>query len=125
MESSAAIVSLVPRASSARIFQDQLKHVETLYDDALAGSGEMIGKLIHAARDAEVPLARIQKTLRLLSGSIAKGLDARGDTHRFHQDCRAILATLNLPELGWGDIGPSPALTDGAAVDLDQSHVRA
>lgn len=121
METTAAIVSLVPRASPARIVQDQLKQVEALYDDALAGSGEMIGKLIQAARDADVPLARIQKTLRLLSGSIAKGIDARGDTHRLHQDCHAILATLNLPELGWGDIGPSPAMRIDAIAELATS----
>jgi hypothetical protein len=114
MESSAAIVSLVPRPSSARALQDQLKGVEMLYDDALSDSGEMIGRVIRAAREAEVPLARIQKTLRLLSSSIAKGLDARAEAHRFHQDCRSIMSTLDMRELGWGDTGPSPASTDGS-----------
>jgi hypothetical protein len=125
MESSAAIVSLVPRPSSARALQDQLKGVEMLYDDALSDSGEMIGRIIRAAREAEVPLARIQKTLRLLSSSIAKGLDARAEAHRFHQDCRSIMATLNIRELGWGDTGPSPASTDGSEDAVEHSHMTA
>jgi hypothetical protein len=125
MEASAAIISLVPRPSSARALQDQLKGVELLYDDALSDSGEMIGRIIRAAREADVPLARIQKTLRLLSSSIAKGLDARAETHRFHQDCRSIMATLNIRELGWGDTGPSPVSTDGNEESADHAHLTA
>jgi hypothetical protein len=109
---SAAIVSLVARPSSARILQNQLKGVETSYDDALADSGEMIGKVIRAAREGDVPLARIQKSLRLLNASITKGLDARADAHRFHQDLRMIMGTLDMRELGWGDTGSSPASID-------------
>ena len=128
MEKSAAIINFATaRPSSARALQDQLKGVESLYDDALADSGEMIGKVIYAAREAGVPPARIQKTLRLLSSSIAKGLDARGDAHRFHQDCRNIMKSLNLPELGWGDTGPTPdwSIDDGASEDVAPARVSA
>ncbi len=126
MESSAAIISLVARPSSARVLQDQLKGVEALYDDALADSGEMIGKVIRAARDADVPLARIQKTLRLLSASIAKGIDARADAHRFHQDLRSIMSTLDMRELGWGDTGSSPVSIDDSAHEaIEPSRVTA
>ena len=125
MESS-AVVSLVPRHSSARLLQDQLKDIEALYDDALIETGELIGKAIRAAREAELPLARIQKPLRLLSASIAKALDARSDAHRFHQDCRVIMRTLNLPELGWGDAGRSPdEWSDGADEGAAQERVPA
>jgi hypothetical protein len=127
MEKSATIINFVARPSSARVLQDQLKGIEALYDDALADSGEMIGKVIGAAREAGIPPARIQKTLRLLSSSINKGLDARGDAHRFHQDCRNIMKTLNMPELGWGDTGPTPdwSIDDGAGEDATAPRVHA
>lgn len=126
MESSAAIVSLVARPSPARILQNQLNGVEAAYDDALADSGEMIGKIIRAAREAGVPLARIQKTLRLLNASITKGLDARADAHRFHQDLRTIMATLDMPELGWGDTGSSPVSIDESQdMTVDPARVSA
>jgi hypothetical protein len=126
-KSSAAIINFVARPSSGRALQNQLKGIESLYDDALTDSGEMIGKVIGAAREAGVPPARIQKTLRLLSSSIAKALDARGDAHRCHQDCRNIMKTLNLPELGWGDVGPTPdwSIDDGANEDLPAARVPA
>jgi hypothetical protein len=123
---SAAIVSLVARPSSARILQNQLQGVEASYDDALADSGEMIGKIIRAAREGDVPLARIQKTLRLLNASITKGLDARADAHRFHHDLRQIMGTLDMRELGWGDTGSSPVSIDESQDQLvDPARVSA
>lgn len=99
------------RPSAAAALQVQLKEAEAAIDKGVINAGELIGKTIRAAEEAGIHRTAIQRMLLRLHGMQAHGLKAQWDLQIFHQQCREHLKKLNVEELGWGDTGGTPAMS--------------
>jgi hypothetical protein len=112
-------IRLLNPRSPAREIQDQIRAMEGGIDQALADGGELIGKILRTGRIAGLHAVQVQRPIERVIASLTVGTQMRASIHGAHQDLRHLLKKIDLPELGWGDLGPSPDWPNDKVSDGD------
>lgn len=111
MTTSTAVSQLAPvsRASVARLVQIEIHGLENSIDTALSGSGSLLTRMVDAGQRAKLPAGEGQAAIDRLVAGIVAARTMRAEIVAVHDELRTIGDRINLREMGWGDLVPSPA----------------
>jgi hypothetical protein len=106
-----------PRHSPAREVQEEIRELEHGIDSVLAGNADLLARMLRVGQRAGLPLADGQPAIDLAIASLQSGSTMRTQVLNLHDQLRSIGDRIDLKELGWGDLVPSPktARADSAA----------
>jgi hypothetical protein len=117
MTTSSSIATLTPhsRTSVARLVQRDIHGVEATIDNALSGGGSLLSRMIDAGQSAKLSPAQGQAAIDRVVAGIVAGRNMRAEFVAAHEELRTITGKVDLREMGWGDLVPSPAMNEDAA----------
>lgn len=98
-----------PRRSPAREVQDDIRHLERTIDEALAGGGTLLSRMLTAGSMAGLPPADGQAAIERTLACLGAGTSMRAEALAVHQQLREISGKIDLRELGWGGLVDSPS----------------
>lgn len=105
------------RRSPAREVQDDIRHLERTIDEAIAGGGTLLSRMLTAGSMAGLPPADGQAAIERTVACLDAGTSMRAEALAVHQQLREISGKIDLRELGWGGLVDSPSdarlATDG------------
>lgn len=97
-----------PRHSPAREVQDEIRGLEEGIDSILAGNADLLSRMLRVGQRAGFPRADGQPAIDLAIASLKSGSTMRTQVLDLHDQLRSIGDRIDLKELGWGDLVPSP-----------------
>lgn len=109
---------LAPRSrhSPARDVQEDICHLERTIDQAIAGGGTLLSRMLTAGSMAGLPPAEGQTAIERAVACLGAGTSMRAEALAVHQELREISGKIDLRELGWGGLVDSPSSV-GPATD--------
>ncbi len=107
-----------PRQSPARVVQEEIRGLEKTIDTALAGGADLLSLMIRAGQVANLLPAESQAAIEHAIAGIEAGSTMRAQVLAVHGELRTISGQINLRELGWRDLVPSPETRKTVGVAL-------
>ena len=117
MTTLSAVSQLAPasRASVARLVQIHIHGLEQTIDHALSGGGSLLTRMVDAGQAAKLSAGEGQAAIDRVVASIDAARTMRAEIVAAHDELRTIGGRINLREMGWGDLVPSPASAAAAS----------
>lgn len=97
-----------PRHSPAREVQEDIRGLEQVIDDAIAGGGNLLHRMIQVGKAANVAPDAGQAVIERTIACLVAGSTMRAEALAVHSELRGITGKIDLRELGWGDLVNSP-----------------
>lgn len=105
-----------PRHSPAREVQEDIRGLEEGIDSVLAGNADLLSRMLRVGQRAGLARADGQPAIDLAIASLQSGSTMRTQVLDLHDQLRSIGDRIDLKELGWGDLVPSPKTAQAATV---------
>lgn len=102
---------LAPRSrhSPARLVQEDIRYLERTIDEAIAGGGTLLSRMLAAGSMAGLAPAEGQAAIERTVACLGAGTSMRAEALAVHQQLREISGKIDLRELGWGGLVDSPS----------------
>lgn len=103
-------VRLTPRLrhSPARVVQEEIRGLEQTIDEAIAGGGSLLARMVTVGTAAALPPSAGQAAIERAIACLSAGSTMRAEAIAVHDELRKISGKVDLRELGWGDLVNSP-----------------